>query len=194
MKGQNRSHLLAQNLNIEAAIGQSLVRLFEEEKEQLLEEIKENIRIKNSIITHLQAYNPNLVIFFTGATRTMLFNKKSPIEFSVLGKNQTDCDVGLNTEVALQTLEPIARHLKAKEDPFHDVFLCKKERFPVRRMYVLQILLIDLMTSNSDVKGFCVIAQPAFLARLVFHNNSPVLCGHTVAFDVIMHKVNFFLL
>ncbi|XP_028390591.1 uncharacterized protein LOC114515528 [Dendronephthya gigantea] len=128
---QHQSHSLAQNLNIEAAIGQSLVRLFEEEKEQLLEQTKESIRMKNAIVAYLQTLNPDLVIYFTGATRTMLFQTKSPVEFCALPKSLTGIDAGFDSEIGLKTLQPIVRHLRAKKGPFHEVFLLNKEQFPL---------------------------------------------------------------
>ncbi len=147
IKCQDQSLLSSENLNINASVGKSLVRLFDEEKTQLLEQIKERIRVKNSIDAHLQSFTPNISTFLTGTSRTLLFHHKSNMELCVISNDTSDDD--MNVEKERNFLEPLVCKLKAEEGDkqtagnteiknlFFEVRLQNKEHFPVRKLHVL---------------------------------------------------------
>lgn len=121
--------------NVNAAVGESLVRLFDEEKTQLLEQIKQRIRVKASVEAHLKASKPNLSVHFTGTSRTMLFRNNSSVELYVVNKNT--CHQDTDIEADRNLLELLKCHLKAETDqnmtnPFYEVCLKNKTHFPVR--------------------------------------------------------------
>lgn len=133
IKCQQQS-LVPQIINVNAAVGESLARLFDEEKAQLLEEIKERIRVKNLVEAHLKVSKPNLSIYFTGTTRTMLFDHKSSLELCVVNKNT--CHQSTDIEADRNLLELLKCNLKAESDQeeanlFYDVYLQNKTHFPV---------------------------------------------------------------
>ena len=133
IKCQQQS-LVPQIINVNAAVGESLARLFNEEKTQLLEEIKERIRVKNLVEAHLKVSKPNLSIYFTGTTRTMLFDHKSSVELCVSDKNT--CHQSTDIEADRNLLELLKCNLKAESDQeeanlFYDVHLQNKTHFPV---------------------------------------------------------------
>ena len=73
-----------QALDVSATVGQSLVRLFHEEKDWLLEEFKARIRTKNVICRHLQAAESTSSMSIVGSTATLLFHKTSDLDLFFL--------------------------------------------------------------------------------------------------------------
>jgi hypothetical protein len=133
-------------LDVNAAVGESLVRLFDEEKTQLLEQIKEKIRVKNLVEARLQSFKQNLSIYFSGISRTLLFHHNSNIELCVLSNE--DCYTSKDIKAEMSVLEPLACQLKAKADVkntagdtemehlFNEVRLQNTGHFPVRIWHV----------------------------------------------------------
>ena len=127
--------LFPRDINVNAAVGGSLVRLFDEEKAQLLELIKERMRVKDLVEAHLKISVPNLSIFFTGTSLTMLFHHKSSVEICVINKDTRDRCTDIEADTNL--LETLKCHLKAETDQnmtniFCEVYLQNKTHFPVR--------------------------------------------------------------
>ena len=73
-----------QALDVSATVGQSLVRLFHEEKDWLLEEFRARIRAKNVICRHLQAAESTSSMSIVGSTATLLFHKTSDLDLFFL--------------------------------------------------------------------------------------------------------------
>ena len=128
------------NFSVDTAVGESLLRLFHEEKMEKLEQIKEGIRLKDTIEKHLQPCQRGISIHFTGSSRTMLFNLKSKMEFCVLS-NENRRVSGLETECEVNVLQPLIGQLQAEEEVvasnedvvnlFYDVRLQDRKEFPV---------------------------------------------------------------
>ena len=146
IKCQRQPPLFIQSLDVNAAVGESLVRLFDEEKTQLLEQIKEKIRVKNLVEARLQSFKQNLSIYFSGISRTLLFHHNSNIELCVLSNE--DCHTSKDIKAEMSVLEPLACQLKAKDDVkntagdtemehlFNEVRLQNTGHFPVRIWHV----------------------------------------------------------
>ena len=85
---QVRSRPLTQEhgllLDVNATVGDSLVRLFSEEKTWLLEDLQERVRTKNSISRHLKLVLPKLSVTMIGSSATLLFHQKSDLDLYIL--------------------------------------------------------------------------------------------------------------
>ena len=146
----------AQALDVKSTVGQSLARLFNEEKAWLLEEFKTRVRIKNSICRHLKSFYPNHSITMIGSSATLLFDQKSDLDLCILpqrayprGSRGVPAVVpeenNSSIEDQAKTLEALIPHLKEekrsqeeeeREDRnannlFYKVRLVNKKQFPV---------------------------------------------------------------
>ena len=145
-----------QALDFSTTVGQSLARLFNDEKTWLSEELKTRVRIKNSICSHLKSSQPNHSISMIGSCATLLFHQKSDLDLCILPKGihagrSRGVPVALpeesNTTIEDQTktLKALIPHLKEEEraeeeeEPegriennlFYKVRLVNKKQFPV---------------------------------------------------------------
>lgn len=146
----------AQALDVSATVGQSLARLFIEEKTWLLEEFKTRVRIKNAICRHLKSFQPNNSITMVGSSATFLFHQKSDLDLCMLPqKAHTRKSLGFpvvaeendtSVEDQAKTLETLIPHLKEEQrseegggggedrnenNLFYKVRLVNKKQFPV---------------------------------------------------------------
>ena len=148
-----------QALDVSATVGQSLVRLFHEEKDWLLEEFRARIRTKNVVCRHLLAAESTSSMSIVGSTATLLFHKTSDLDLCILPH---DTQVrshhalpvvsleGSNTSVEEQAkvlrslipfLEEETSEQQGKEDEnvknlFWKVRLVNKRNFPVSIIYL----------------------------------------------------------
>ena len=74
----------AQALDVSTIVGQSLTRMFIEEKTWLLDDFKTRVRIKNEISSHLKSFQPNHSLTMIGSSATLLFHQKSDLDLCVL--------------------------------------------------------------------------------------------------------------
>jgi hypothetical protein len=125
--------------NVDCAVGESLVRIFNDEKMLLLEQVKERIRVKNSIDSHLQALNHST--FFAGTSRTLFCHHNSNMELCIIPSTHTT-DGDINNEMEQNILQQLVCKLKAEENDkeknnlFFEVRLQNKEkRHPVRKFH-----------------------------------------------------------
>ena len=143
-----------QAIDISATVGQSLVRLFHEEKDWLLEEFKARIRAKDVVSRHLQAAESTSSMSIVGSTATLLFDKTSDLDLCFLPQDtQARSHHGLpmvppdgsniSVEEQAKVLESLIPFLKEEtseqqekgdenvKNLFWKVRLVKKKNFPV---------------------------------------------------------------
>ena len=143
-----------QAIDISATVGQSLVRLFHEEKDWLLEEFKARIRAKDVVSRHLKAAESTSSMSIVGSTATLLFGKTSDLDLCFLPQDtQARSHHGLtmvppdgsniSVEEQAKLLESLIPFLKEEtseqqekgdenvKNLFWKVRLVKKKNFPV---------------------------------------------------------------
>ena len=84
IKNRKQPHHFSQSLNVNTTVGESLARLFNEEKTWLLEQFLERVRTKNSIVRHLKGVLPQHSMIVTGSSATLLFHENSDLDICVL--------------------------------------------------------------------------------------------------------------
>ena len=84
IKNRKQPHHLSQSVNVKKTVGESLARLFNEEKTWLLEQLLERVRTKNSIARHLKDVLPQHSMIVTGSSATLLFHENSDLDICVL--------------------------------------------------------------------------------------------------------------
>ncbi|XP_027049491.1 uncharacterized protein LOC113676949, partial [Pocillopora damicornis] len=165
-----------QALDVSATVGQSLVRLFNEEKDWLLEEFKARISIKDVICGHLQAAESTSSMSIVGSTATLLFNKTSDLDLSFLPQDtqarshralpevppeESNTSVEEQAEV-LESLIPILKEETSKQQEkkdenvknlFWKVRLVNEKYFPVLSCKRPTVKLID--SSNCSPTLSC---------------------------------------
>lgn len=151
-----------QTLDVSTIVGQSLTRMFIEEKGWLLEDFKTRVRIKNRISSHLKSVQPNHSLTMIGSSATLLFHLKSDLDLCVLPQIFHTRSRGvpallpeeksLTIEDQAKTLQALIPHLKEEssseeqeqEDEsatnlFRKVRLVNKKHFPVSTSFLLLI-------------------------------------------------------
>ena len=143
----------SQALTVRTTVGESLVRLFNEEKTWLLEELKTRIRTKNEIDRHLKRVKPNYRFTMIGSSATLLFHDKSDLDLCILPQDThtsrlSEDPVAYSEERSIpvqdqaKALEALLPYLKEEEQEnaeeneetrnlFHKVRLVNKKNFPV---------------------------------------------------------------
>ena len=154
----------AQALEVSTLVGQSLTRMFTEEKGWLLEDLKTRVRIKNKISSHLKSFQPEHSLTMIGSSATLLFHQKSNLDLCVLPERHHTRSRGvpgalpkekiLPTEDQVKTLETLIPNLKLKEESqteeqeqedesatnlFWKVRLVNKKHYPVSKSFHLFI-------------------------------------------------------
>ena len=84
MKNLKQPLHLSQSLNVNTTIGESLARLFNEDKTWLLNQLFEKVTTKNSIVRHLNDGLPQHSMIVTGSSATLLFHENSDLDICVL--------------------------------------------------------------------------------------------------------------
>lgn len=144
-----------QALDVSATVGQSLVRLFHEEKAWLLEDFKARIRTKNVICRHLQAADSPFSMTIIGSTATLLFHKTTDLDLCFLPQDTKARNIlalpvmsqqGNNTSIeekakVVKSLIPLMKEETSEQQKQQDknvknlfwkVRLVNKKHFPVR--------------------------------------------------------------
>ena len=152
----------AQALDVSTIVGQSLTRMFIEEKTWLLDDLKTRVRIKKRISSHLETFQPNHSLTMIGSSATLLFHQKSDLDLCVLPQRHHARspgvsvvqlkENGISIEDQANTLQALIPHLKEdtqsdkqeQEDEnatnlFWKVRLANKEHFPVTTSFHLFI-------------------------------------------------------
>ena len=156
-----------QVLNVSTTVGQSLVRLFSEEKTWLLEEYKVRVRTKTVICRHLleKSAQPSCSMIMIGSTATLLFHKKSDLDLCFLPQGTQVRNLRAlpvvppeenNTSIEEQAkvLKSLIPHLKEErseeqeqqDEPneknlFWKARLVNKKHFPVSTSFLLLMLV-----------------------------------------------------
>ena len=144
----------AQALDVNTMMGQSLTKMFIEEKSCLLEDLKTRVNIKNKISRHLRSFQPNHSLIMIGSSATLLFHQKSDLDLCLLPQGHRTSSHGvpavklkensISIEDQAKTLQALIPHLK-EESPseeqeqedkkatnlFRKVRLVNKKHFPV---------------------------------------------------------------
>ena len=152
----------AQVLDVSTIVGQSLTRMFIEEKTWLLEDFKTRVRIKKRISSHLETFQPHHSLTTIGSSATLLFHQKSDLDLCILPQSHHARSPGVSVvqlkgngnsiEDQANTLQALIPHLKEdtqsdKQEQqeenatnlFWKVRLANKEHFPVRTSFHLFI-------------------------------------------------------
>lgn len=144
-----------QVFEVRTAVGESLVRLFNEEKTGLIEEFKGRVRTKNAITRHLERANLNQSVSMIGSSATFLFDEKSDLDLFVFSQNSQSSsqrgNPGLVTEQGGTSIQDQAKalgllvpYLKEEErqnsgeelqNLFWKVRLVNKKHFPVSTIF-----------------------------------------------------------
>ena len=144
----------AQALDVITMVGQSLAKMFLEEKSWLLEDLKTRVNIKNRISRHLRSFQPNHSLTMIGSSATLLFHQKSDLDLCILPQGNHTSSHGvpavqrkensISIDDQVKTLQGLITHLK-EETPseeqeqerksatnlFRGVRLVNKKHFPV---------------------------------------------------------------
>ena len=143
-----------QALDVGTMVGQSLTRMFIDEKSWLLEDLRARMRIKNRISSHLRSFQPNCSLTMIGSSATLLFHQKSDLDLCFLPQRYHTGSRGVPAvqpeenssaiEMQAKTLQALIPHLKEdtqSEEQQHEdenvrnlfwkVRLVKKKHFPV---------------------------------------------------------------
>ena len=144
----------AQALDVRTMVGQSLAKMFLEEKSWLLEDLKTRVNIKNRISRHLRSFQPNHSLTMIGSSATLLFHQKSDLDLCILPQGNHTSSHGvpavqrkensISIDDQVKTLQGLITHLK-EETPseeqeqerksatnlFRGVRLVNKKHFPV---------------------------------------------------------------
>lgn len=144
----------AQALDVRTMVGQSLAKMFLEEKSWLLEDLKTRVNIKNRISRHLRSFQPNHSLTMIGSSATLLFHRKSDLDLCILPQgNHTSFhgvpvvqlkENSISIDEQVKTLQGLIPHLKEETPPeeqqqerksatnlFRGVRLVNKKHFPV---------------------------------------------------------------
>ena len=165
----------AQALDVNTMVGQSLTRLFNEEKSWLLEDFKTRVRLKSKISSHLKSFQPNHSLTMIGSSATLLFHKKSDLDLCVLPQRYHTRSRGVpavqpeETSISIEdqakTLQTLIPHLKEETPPseeenqedknatnlFRKVRLVNKKHFPVSLSLLQLIPPKDCLQSKYSV-------------------------------------------
>ena len=144
----------AQALDVSTMVGQSLTKMFIEEKSWLLEDLKTRVNIKNKISMHLRSIKPNHSLTMIGSSATLLFHQKSDLDLCLLPQGHRTSSRGvpavqlkeksISIEDQTKNLQALIPHLK-EDSPseeqeqeakkatnlFRKVRLVNKKHFPV---------------------------------------------------------------
>ena len=74
----------SQSLNVNTTVGESLARLFKEEKTWILEQLSERVTTKKSIARHLNGVIPQHSMIVTGSSASLLFHENSDLDICLL--------------------------------------------------------------------------------------------------------------
>ena len=146
----------SQAQDVRTTVGESLVRLFNEEKTWLLEELKTRVRTKKVIDRHLKPATPNYRSTMIGSSATLLFHDKSDLDLCLLPQDTQPSTLSEDPMVyseersipvqdQAKALEALVPYLKEEEQEnkqrkkenkgtrnlFHKVRLVNKKNFPV---------------------------------------------------------------
>lgn len=152
IKKHRKQRSLCQTLDVRTAVGESLIRIFKEERAWLLEDFKTRLRTKEVVCRHLKQVQPNQSMTMIGSSATLLFHRESDLDLCLLSK---DCQPGSflrrsgkhfgDTRVARQDQENSLKNLvpcleeqiqseEEQQEPkslFLKARLAKKKKFPV---------------------------------------------------------------
>ena len=84
IKNLKQPHHFSQSLDVNTTVGESVARLFNEEKTWILEQLLERVRTKKSIARHLKGVLPQHSMIMTGSSATLLFHEHSDLDICVL--------------------------------------------------------------------------------------------------------------
>ena len=84
IKNLKQPHLFSQSLDVNTTVGESVARLFNEEKTWILEQLLERVRTKKSIARQLKGIIPQHSMIMTGSSATLLFHENSDLDICVL--------------------------------------------------------------------------------------------------------------
>ena len=143
----------SQAQDVRTTVGQSLVRLFNEEKTWLLEELKTRVRTKKVIDRHLKPATPNYRFTLIGSSAALLFHDKSDLDLCLLPQDAQPSTLSEDPMVyseersisvqdqakALEALVPYLKEEKQENEEenkeagnlFHQVRLVNKKNYPV---------------------------------------------------------------
>ena len=181
-----------QAIDISATVGQSLIRLFHEEKDWLLEEFKARIRAKDVVSRHLKAAESTSSMSIVGSTATLLFGKTSDLDLCFLPQDtQARSHHGLpmvppdgsniSVEEQAKVLESLIPFLKEEtseqqekgdenvKNLFWKVRLVKKKNFPVSITVLLvkSFLGVYIFTMNCGKYDVGYLTYAVALAYVV---------------------------
>lgn len=163
----------SQALNVRATVGESLIRLFKDDKTWLLEEYKARVRIKNSICRHLKLAHPNQLITMIGSSATLLLHEKSDLDLCVIPQESQASHLhgipvtpseesDISIEDQSRALEALVPHLKEQQEEeedrkpvnlFYKVRMVNKRHFPVS------------MTAEKKEMGYFQVAFSLFFKQ-----------------------------
>ena len=143
----------AQALDISTMVGQSLTKMFIEEKSWLLEDLKTRVNMKDKISRHLRSFQPNHSLIMIGSSATLLFHQKSDLDLCILPQRPHHTsshgvpavhleENSISIEDQTKTLQALIPHLKEetpseeqeqedKSNLFRKVHLVNKKHIPV---------------------------------------------------------------
>ena len=181
-----------QAIDVSATVGQSLVRLFHEEKDWLLEEFRARIRAKDVVSRHLKAAESTSSMSIVGSTATLLFGKTSDLDLCFLPQDtQARSHHGLpmvppdgsniSVEEQAKVLESLIPFLKEEtseqqekgdenvKNLFWKVRLVKKKNFPVSITVLLvkSFLGVYIFTMNCGKYDVGYLTYAVALAYVV---------------------------
>ncbi|XP_068758712.1 uncharacterized protein [Montipora capricornis] len=149
IKKHRRRPSPSQTPDVRTQVGESLIRLFIEEKTWLLDEFKTRIRTKDAVFRHLKRIQPNLSVTMTGSSATLLFHHESDLDLCLMSQDtqirKSSChprehlEKGkISLEDERKALEALVPRLKEEEEQeeeprnlFYEVRLVNKTNFPV---------------------------------------------------------------
>ena len=135
----------ARDEDVCTTVGDSLARLFNEEKAWLLDEFKRRVRAKNSIGRHLNVSSPGLQLVMVGSSATLLLHSRSDLDLCIVPRNATE-ETGSLQGRQREVLKDLQRHLieeeiQTPENEENNLFksgrLVNREKFPVSAGFTL---------------------------------------------------------
>lgn len=164
----------SQAQDVRTAVGESLVRLFNEEKTWLLGELKARVRTKKVIDRHLKRATPTYRLTMIGSSATLLFHDKSDLDLCLLPQDTQTSSLSedpvahseersIPVQDQAKALKALVPYLKEEEreneeeneetrNLFHKVRLVNKKNFPVSTTALILKLLFRL---KRKCNGHC---------------------------------------